>query len=205
MHRNVTALYRTGEAAERVRLAVEEIGIPTHAIHVIPDGVHDLASRTPAADSSATDSSGPEVSFAGAGSGIAPTDAPIVPHEHPFHHAGMLEAGAEPDIDRLYDLQLPEDDLRTYQHAIQQGDYVVSVEVEDEQLERVKEVMRHPVDEIHNIEQRALEFRNHDLIAHSSGKGGHRLSDEYRARRLTKDSEDELARVYERDRRLDRR
>ena len=209
MHRNVTALYRTGETAERVRLALEEIGIPAHDIHVVPDGVHDLASRTPAADTSVTGARPTDgttgASVTGAGSGIAPTGTPVTPREHPLHDAGMLEAGAEPDIDRLYDLHLPDDDLRTYQHAIREGDYVVSAEVDDNQLERVKEIMRRPETEIHNIEHRALEFRNHDLIAHSAGNGRHALSEEYRARRLDNADEDGLARIYERDRRLDRR
>jgi len=202
MHRNVTALYRTGEAAERVRLALEEIGIPAHDIHVIPDGVHDLASRTPSQDTTIR----PDRPATDNGAAIAPTGTPVTPHEHPLHDAGMLEAGAESDIDRLYDLQLPEDDLRTYQHAIRQGDYLVSAEVDDDgQLERVKEAMRRPDAELHNIERRALEFRNHDLIAHSAGKERHGLSEEYRARRLASRNGDEFARIYERDHRLDRR
>lgn len=203
MHRNVTALYRTGEAAERVRLALEEIGIPASDIHVIPDGVHDLASRTPARDTTIPPAGAVSTDT---GAGIAPTGIPVTPHEHPLHDASMLEAGAEPDIDRLYDLHLPEEDLRTYQHAIRQGDYVVSAEVDDDgQLERIKEVMRRPDAELYNIEQRALDFRNHDLIAHSAGDGRHRLSEEYRARRLASDNGDEFARIYERDHRLDRR
>lgn len=207
MHRNVTALYRTGEAAERVRLALEEIGIPAHDIHVVPDGVHDLASRTSAREASIRPvGSAASAAPADTDSAIAPTGTPVTPHEHPLHDAGMLDAGAEPDIDRLYDLHLPEEDLRTYQHAIQQGDYLVSAEVEeDRQLDRVKEVMRRPEAELHNIEHRALEFRNHDLIAHSTGKARHGLSEESRARRLTPGTEDEFARIYERNHRLDRR
>lgn len=205
MIRNVTALYRTAESAERVRLALEEIGIPSHDIHVIPDGVHDLASRRPAADATAS----PDVIAPGIApdvdAGIAPTGSPVTPHEHPLHDAGMLEAGAEPDIDRLYDLHLPEDDLRTYQHAIRQGDYLVSAEVEDGQVDRVQEAMRRPEAELHNIEQRALEFRNHDLLAHSAGEDRPALGAEYHARRITPGDQDGAARIYERDRRLDRR
>jgi len=49
--------------------------------------------------------------------------------------------------DRLYDLGLPEEDIRTYQQALQNGDYVVSVEVDDDtHLSRVQDVMRRPED-----------------------------------------------------------
>jgi uncharacterized protein (TIGR02271 family) len=49
--------------------------------------------------------------------------------------------------DRLYDLGLPEEDIRTYTQALQNGDYVVSVEVDDDDdLGRVQEIMRRPED-----------------------------------------------------------
>ena len=46
---------------------------------------------------------------------------------------------------RLDRLDLPEDDTRTYLQAIRNGDYVVSVDVDDvEHLDRIKAIMRDP-------------------------------------------------------------
>jgi hypothetical protein len=61
----------------------------------------------------------------------------------------LTEAGTTRDIttfnQRLHDLDLPEDDTRTYQQAIRNGDYIVSVEVDDaERLDRIKTIMRDP-------------------------------------------------------------
>jgi hypothetical protein len=184
MHCNVTAIYRTREVAERVRAGLQDIGVPARDIHVIPDAGYR-----------------PDLMEAG-GTGAPGT---VAGREHPLHNANMLEIGAEDPVhtDRLHELHLPEDDLRTYQHAIRQGDYVVSAEVDDAQVEKVKAVMRRPEVEAHDIEHRASEFRDKDLIAHSAGEG-HMLSEEYRARRLAPGDEDRSARIYERDRRLDR-
>ncbi len=47
--------------------------------------------------------------------------------------------------ERLDRLGLPEDDTRTYLQAVRNGDYVVSVDVEDaERLDRIKTIMRDP-------------------------------------------------------------
>jgi hypothetical protein len=47
--------------------------------------------------------------------------------------------------DRLDRLGLPEGDTRTYLQAVRNGDFVVSVEVDDdERLDRVKQIMRNP-------------------------------------------------------------
>lgn len=192
MHRNVTAIYRTSEVAELVRTGLEDLGVPAHDIHVFHGTV------------TASDSAG---TSAATGQGIAPTGSPAVDHEHPLHGASYLEIGDESSMsqfDRLHDLQLPEEDLRTYQHALRSGDHVVSVEVDEARLAKVQAVMRRPETEVHDIEHRATEFRDHDLIAHSAAEGRYTLSEEYRARRLTPGSEDRFSRVYERNRRLDR-
>ncbi len=65
--------------------------------------------------------------------------------------AGGSTGGAQDyaagSIDRLYDLGIPEQDLRTYQQALRNGDYVVSVDVDDDaHLDRVQEIMRRPED-----------------------------------------------------------
>lgn len=49
--------------------------------------------------------------------------------------------------------ELPQDDTRTYQQAIRNGDYIVSVEVdEDTDLVRIQEVMRRP-EEAHDLDE----------------------------------------------------
>lgn len=204
MHRNVTAIYRTGEAAELVRRNLEKLGIPARDIHVIPDPTHRAGGGRRGLDT-------------GVDSGIAPTGSPITggvvsgdpaaTAAHPLHDAGALADNAREDpvqSDRLHDLHLPEEDLRTYQHAVRQGDHVVSAEVGDAQLERVREAMRRPESEMHDIERRVAELRREDLIEHSPGEGRMTLSEEYRARRLTPGADDPFARIYERNRRLDR-
>jgi hypothetical protein len=202
MHRNVTAIYRTRDVAKRVREGLEDIGIPARDIHVIPDSAY--GSGIGSVAGTGTPTTAPDNRIAGTGI-ASPAGTAGVGREHPLHGANMLEIGAEDPVhaDRLHDLHLPEDDVRTYQHAIRQGDYVVSAEVDDARVEKVKAVMRRPETEAYDIEQRASEFRDHDLLAHSAGEG-HMLNEEYRARRLALDEDDRFARTYERNRRLDR-
>jgi hypothetical protein len=69
-------------------------------------------------------------------------------HVVPDTDDGMAP-GSSRDIEayneHLHDLDLPEDDTRTYQQAIRNGDHVVSVDVDDEtRLDRIKAVMRDP-------------------------------------------------------------
>jgi hypothetical protein len=68
--------------------------------------------------------------------------------------------------DVLYDLELPDDDVRTYQHSVRRGDYVVSANVEDEWVGRVQEIMRRPEAEAYNLDTRMDEFRDETIIAH---------------------------------------
>lgn len=176
MHRNVTAIYRTRDVAELVRRGLEDIGVPAAQIHVIPD-----TARDPGTAASANSIAGPT---------------------HPLQGAGILEDPVH--MDRLHELHLPEEDLRTYQHCVRRGDYVVSAEVDDPQVEKVKAVMRRPETEAHDIEHRGSEFRSESLIAHSAGEG-HMLNEDMRARRLAIGDDDRFARTYERDRRLEGR
>ena len=74
--------------------------------------------------------------------GIPTHDVKIVPH-------GDWTAEDRADETRwnddLHALHVPEADMRTYQNAVRNGDHVVSVELDDdEHIERVKEIMRHP-------------------------------------------------------------
>ncbi len=188
MHRNVTAVYRTRETAELVRSGLEDIGVPAADIHVIPD----TAAGAPGGRIAltATGVAAPVGTMASSNSIAGPT--------HPLHGDGYFEDPAH--TDRLQELHLPENDPRTYQHCVRNGDYVVSVEVDDARVEKVKAIMRRPETEAHDIEHRASEFRSEDLIAHSAGEG-HMLNDEMRARRIAA-GDDNLYRTYERDRRL---
>ncbi|WP_176559610.1 YsnF/AvaK domain-containing protein [Rubellimicrobium roseum] len=105
MQRAVTAIYRAFDVADLVRGELEQLGIASHNITVLPD-------------------------TAGGSNFTGSTQ----------DHAGTA-------IDRLHDLGIPEEDARTYQQALRNGDYVVSVEVDDDAyLDRVQEVMRRPED-----------------------------------------------------------
>lgn len=223
MYRNVTAVYRTRQVAETVRRGLEDIGVPARDIHIIPDPAHDTPAgraaeigedRTVTGDAAGAAPRGTTAAAADpAGvSGTTPAGAavprhPTARHEHPLHHANPLEVGADdgdyyrPHYDRLHDLHLPEEDVRTYQHCVRRGDYVVSAEVDDALVEKVKGVMRRPETEAWDIEHRASEFRNEALIAHSAGEG-HMLNEERRARRLAI-GDDRYTRTYERHRRLE--
>ncbi|TNC49540.1 DUF2382 domain-containing protein [Rubellimicrobium rubrum] len=67
-------------------------------------------------------------------------------------------------MDRLYDLGIPEDDIRTYQQALRNGDYVVSVDVDDESyLGRVQEIMRRPED-AYDLDELDTQYASADYI-----------------------------------------
>ena len=127
--------------------------------------------------------------------GIARSDIHLVPdRDHPVEHGALREDTAYSD--RLYDLHLPEEDLRTYQHCVRRGDYVVSVEVEDRDIDRVKAIMRRPEEETYHLENRGTEFGDETIIPHSAG-AGRPYDENLRARRLA-DHDDPYARTYER-------
>lgn len=102
--------------------------------------------------------------------------------------------------DQLHDLHLPDDDVRTYQQSVRQGDYVVSAEVEEEQVDRAKEIMRRPEDETHNLDQRSDEFGAATLDPHSD-PDNRRTNDRWVGRRDQEHS-DPYTRSYTRDSRL---
>ena len=72
----------------------------------------------------------------------------------------------------LHDLDLPEDDVRTYQQAVRRGDYVVSANVEDDHVERVMEVMRRPEEEAYNIDEVEEEYRSAEYVAPTGAAAG---------------------------------
>lgn len=125
--------------------------------------------------------------------GISRSNIHVVPdRDHPVTGGAMREDSDY--ADRLHDLHLPEEDLRTYQHCVRRGDYVVSAEVEDHDLERVKAVMRRPEEEAYHLDNRGAEFRDETVIPHTAGRTG---DENLRARRLA-DHDDPYARTYER-------
>ena len=162
MHRNVTAIYRTYTTADLVRRELNDLGISSGYIHVVPD----------ADDAAAT---------AGA-------------------------TGTRDDArysDQLHDLHLPDDDLRMYQQSVRRGDYVVSAEVDEDQVTRVQEIMRRPEEEAYNLDRRAGEFGDAELDPYST-PDARRTNENWRAER-DPDYEDPYTRSYRRNTRLDER
>ncbi len=104
-------------------------------------------------------------------------------------------------MDDLHDLHLPENDLRTYQQSVRRGDYVVSAEVDEDEVVRVQEIMRRPEDEAYNLDTRDTEFQSETLHPHSAGAT--RTADErYLGRRDPADA-DAYSRTYHRDQPLE--
>lgn len=127
--------------------------------------------------------------------GVARSSIHVIPdRDHPVAGGALREETGY--TDRLYELHLPDDDLRTYQQCVRRGDYVVSAEVEDRDVDRVKSIMRRPEEEMYQLEHRASEFRDETVIPHSAGEG-YMLNEEWRAKRLAA-HDDPYARTYER-------
>lgn len=102
--------------------------------------------------------------------------------------------------DELHDLHLPDEDLRTYQNSVRNGDYVVSAEVDEEQVGRVHGIMSRPEDEAHNLDQRSAEFEGADLDPYSR-PGDRAMNDDWIARR-DRGHADPYTRSYTRNARL---
>lgn len=66
-------------------------------------------------------------------------------------------------MDDVHDLHLDESETRTYQQAVRRGDYVVSVNAEDEFVEPICAIMRRPED-AYDIDAREAEFRDDSFI-----------------------------------------
>ena len=95
--------------------------------------------------------------------GVPGTHVHVIPDSDDLGGAGTTRD--VPSFNReLHDLDLPEDDTRTYQQAIRNGDYVVSVEVDDaERLDRIKAVMRDP-GEARDIDALDEEYRGAEYV-----------------------------------------
>lgn len=102
--------------------------------------------------------------------------------------------------DQLHDLHLPDEDLRTYQQSVRRGDYVVSVEIDEEQVGRVKDIMKRPEGEARDLDQRSEELAGADLDPYSDPNSG-RPGEDLTAQR-DPDHADPYSRVYTRNTRL---
>ena len=79
--------------------------------------------------------------------GIGRHHVTILPDSDVTGRSDRTGADLDNAFDRLHDLDLPEDDTRTYQQALRNGDYVVSVSVDDgTDLAPIQDIMRRPED-----------------------------------------------------------
>jgi len=77
--------------------------------------------------------------------GIGANNISVLSGDGPSSGSTSSTMGSSNDTDQLYNLGLPDEDIRTYQQALRNGDLVVSVEVDDDDdLGRVQEIMRRP-------------------------------------------------------------
>lgn len=154
MDRNVTAVYRTYAVADLVRRELEQLGISSRHLHVIPDSEDRVEGSRYREDRRWTDA--------------------------------------------LYDLHLPDEDLRTYQQCVRRGDYVVSANVDNDSVRRVQEIMRRPEAEAYyKLDSRSDEFRDETVIAHSDSARGAR--DPRLVGRRDTEHTDPFVRAYKRD------
>ena len=99
--------------------------------------------------------------------GLSRSDIHVIPDSD-------LSAGTSADrddrrwSDKLHDLDLPDEDVRTYQSSVRRGDYVVSANVDDSSVERVQQIMRRPEAEAYDLDAREAEFRDETIYPHSS-------------------------------------
>ena len=131
--------------------------------------------------------------------GVALDDIRVIPDRAVPVEPGGYRASTD-YTDQLYGLHLPDDDLHTYQHAVRRGDHVVSAEVDEAKVERVKEIMRHPEAKPYEFARRSSDFRDEARIPYSTGERPV-LEEDWRARPLAA-QDDPYARTYERKSRL---
>lgn len=134
MPQAVTAIYRTHAIASLVREELERLGIGREAITVLPDArpEAEVADGPPVVDAAL-------LGFT-AMSPLSGVALPGVAYVASVDRGGLASAS-----ERLHDLSLPEEDIRTYREAIRNGDHVVSVRLDGSaDLARIREVMRRP-------------------------------------------------------------
>jgi hypothetical protein len=127
--------------------------------------------------------------------GVSRSDIHVIPDSD-------LTAGTRDREDRrwsdtLHDLDLPDEDMRTYQSCVRRGDYVVSANVDEDDVERVQQIMRRPEAEAYDLDARDTEFRDEAIHPHSDDS---RTAAALRARRRRDPAyTDPYLRSYRRD------
>ena len=130
--------------------------------------------------------------------GVSRSDIHVIPDSD-------LTAGTSADrddrrwTDRLHDLDLPDEDVRTYQSCVRRGDYVVSANVDESDVERVQQIMRRPEAEAHDLDARDAEFRDETIHPHSDASRA--AADSRIKRRRDPAYTDPYLRSYRRDER----
>lgn len=132
--------------------------------------------------------------------GIAEGEIRVIPdRDEPVGTDGERDDSGH--MDALHDLQLPDDDLRTYQSSVRRGDYIVSVEVDDEHVGKAQEIMRRPEDEAYNLDTRDTELAGEQLRPRTAGAAT--APDERRLARRDPAHSDPYSRTYDRDDRIE--
>jgi hypothetical protein len=98
--------------------------------------------------------------------GISRSDIHVIPDSD-------LPAGTSSErenrrwTDKFHDLDLPDEDVLTYQSCVRRGDYVVSANVDEDDVARVQQIMRRPEAEAYDLDSRDAEFRGETIYPHS--------------------------------------
>jgi uncharacterized protein (TIGR02271 family) len=88
----------------------------------------------------------------------------ILPDADVTSRSDRSSGDVEASFDQLHDLGLPDDDARTYQQALLNGDYVVSVSVDDgTDLSRVQEIMRRP-EEAYDLDELDTRYSSAEFV-----------------------------------------
>lgn len=131
--------------------------------------------------------------------GISSSDIHVVPDTEISADTAVAEGTRNDDryIEQLHDLHLPDDDLRMYQQCVRRGDYVVSVEIDEDKVVRVQEIMRLPENEAYNLDSTRDEFGDAAPDPHT-GADDRSINEDRRADR-DPDHTDPYTRSYRRN------
>lgn len=103
-----------------------------------------------------------QVRDAVANTGVSSAYIDIIPDGDDQLAAG--ETRSDDVLDDLHDLNLPEADVRTYQQAVRRGDFIVSANVDEDEVSATVEAMRQPEADMYDIDATEEEFSAADYI-----------------------------------------
>ena len=132
--------------------------------------------------------------------GVDQGDVHLIPDDDREFRAGLRDEDTAWN-DSLHGFHLPEADLRTYQNAVRNGDFVVSVDLDgDVDLDRIKDVMRRPEDEAYDLGALDTMYRDTDYMPRSDVEQGtaYAPDERYLANRDELAAEDPYVRSYTR-------